>query len=76
MSKIKGKYVATVIIELEADESMKGLFPFEKIKDNFKGMTPVIKKILDDEIHDDELGTVEVIEQFCDVWRCESEVDT
>lgn len=71
MSKIKGKYVATVIIELEADESMKGLLPFEKIKENFKGMTPVVKEILEYEISDDELGTVEVLEQFCDVWRSE-----
>lgn len=71
MSKIKGKYVATVIIELEADESKKGLLPFERIKENFNGMTPIVKKILEDEIADPELGTVEVLEQFCDVWRCE-----
>jgi hypothetical protein len=70
MSKIKGKYVATVIIELEADESKKGLLPFERIKENFKGMTPIVKDILEYEISDDELGTVEVLEQFCDVWRC------
>jgi hypothetical protein len=71
MSKIKGKYVATVIIEVEADESMKGLLPFEKIKENFQGMTAIVKKILEYEIADDELGTVEVLEQFCDVWRSE-----
>lgn len=71
MSKIKGKYVATIIIELEADDSIKGLFPFERIKENFKGMTPIVKKIMEDEIADPELGTVEVLEQFCDVWRSE-----
>lgn len=71
MSKIKGKYVATVILEVEADENAKGLLPFERIKENFKAMTPIVKEILEDEIADPELGTIEVLEQFCDVWRCE-----
>lgn len=71
MSKIKGKYVATVIIELEVDEGMKGLLPYEKIKENFKSLTPILKKILDDELGDEELGTIDVIQQFSDMWRCE-----
>ena len=61
MSRIKGRYVAQVILTVD-EERTEDMMPIEVIKENFAGITEEIKKelaeklghIIDDDDDDDE----------------------
>ena len=59
MSRIKGRYVAQVILTVD-EERTEDMMPIEVIKENFAGITEEIKK----ELESGDFTAVEVIEQF------------
>ena len=70
MSRIKGRYVAQVILTVD-EERTEDMVPFEKIKENFAGITEEIKK----DLEQGDFTTVEVIEQFSDLYEVEEDND-
>lgn len=68
MSRIKGRYVAQIILEVD-EERIDGMVPFEEIKKNFSGITEEIKKVLEQ----GDFSKVEVIPQYSNI--CEVEED-
>ena len=66
MSRIKGRYVAQVILTVD-EERTEGMVPIEVIKENFAGITEEIKK----ELESGDFTAVEVIEQFSEVDEVE-----
>lgn len=66
MSRLKGRYVSTVIInwDCERDENM---LPLEEIKVNAKYLSQAVKEVLIDAV----MGTsdIKVIEQYCSFWE-------
>ena len=68
MSRIKGRYVAQVILTVD-EERTEGVVPFEVIKENFAGITEGIKK----DLEQGDFTTVEVIEQFSEVNEVEED---
>lgn len=68
MSRIKGRYVAQVILTVD-EERTEGMVPIEDIKENFAGITEEIKK----DLEQGDFTTVEVIEQFSEVDEVEEE---
>ena len=68
MSRIKGRYVAQVILTVDAERT-EGMAPFEEIKENFAGITEEIKK----DLEQGDFTTVEVIEQFSEVNEVEED---
>ena len=72
MSRIKGKYVATVTITLDVDENKSGLLPYEEIEQGWKrGLNDGVKSAIQHEIIDDDLGKLEVTQTYCDIYRVE-----
>ena len=68
MARIKGKYVATVEINFDFEESEQFL-PFEKIKTNIEEeLTPLLRELIKDEVAE-EIGTVKVSQQYADCYR-------
>ena len=68
MARIKGKYVATVEINFDFEESEQFL-PFEKIKTNIEEeLTPLLRELIQDEVTRD-IATFEVRQQFADCYR-------
>lgn len=70
MSRIKGRYVAQVILTVDAERT-EGMVPIEVIKENFAGITEEIKK----DLEQGDFTTVEVIEQFSDLYEAEEDDD-
>ena len=70
MSRIKGRYVAQVILTVD-EERTEDMVPIEVIKENFAGITEEIKKELDS----GDFTAVEVIEQFSEVDETEEDND-
>ena len=68
MSRIKGRYVAQVILTVD-EERTEGMVPIEVIKENFSGITEEIKK----DLEQGDFTTVEVIEQFSEVNEVEED---
>ena len=68
MSRIKGRYVAQVILTVDVERT-EDMAPFEEIKENFTGITEEIKK----ELEQGDFTTVEVIEQFSDLYEVEED---
>ena len=66
MSRIKGRYVAQVILTVD-EERTEDTLPIEVIKENFTGITEEIKK----ELESGDFTAVEVIEQFSEVDEVE-----
>ena len=67
---IKGKFVATIEIDISVDENTPGLLPFEKIKEAVHDdMEAVVKDILCEEFGD--IATVKVTKTFADLYRTE-----
>lgn len=73
MSKIKLRYVAQIVIDAEVDTSGENVLPFEEIKYNAKTLNSTIKELLEEEICSPDQGTVEITEQFLDVYETEEE---
>lgn len=66
MSRIKGRYVAQIVLTID-EERKDYMLPLEQIKKNFAGLTEGIKNHLEH----GEFTTVEVIEQYSDVYEVE-----
>ena len=65
---IKGKFVATIEIDIDVDENTPNLLPFEKLKDAVHNdMETAVKDILCDEFGD--IATVKVTKTFSDLYR-------
>lgn len=70
MSRVKGKYVATVTIEWD-QEREPNMLPLQDIKDNARYLTMNLTEIIQDEIQGDT--KVEVSEQYCDFYEVEDD---
>ena len=71
---IKGKFVATIEIDIVIDENTPGLLPFEKMKEAVHNkMEDRIKDILCEEFGD--IATVKVTKTFADLYRMEDKHD-
>ena len=70
MSRIKGRYVAQVILTVD-EERTEDMVPIEEIKENFAGITEELSK----ELESGDFTSVEVIEQFSEVDEVEEEHD-
>ena len=68
MSRIKGRYVAQVILTIDVERT-EDMVPFEEINENFAGITEEIKK----DLEQGDFTTVEVIEQFSDLYEVEED---
>ena len=65
---IKGKFVATIEIDIAVDENIPGLLPFEELKGAVHNeMEIAIKDMLCDEFGD--VATVKVTKSFADLYR-------
>ena len=51
------------------DEDEEDLLPFDKIKENFKGLTQALQKLLNAELTCNDDDRVNVTEVFSFVWR-------
>jgi hypothetical protein len=72
---IKGKFVATIEIDIAVDENMPGLLPFEELKEAVHNeMEIAIKDMLCDEFGD--VATVKVTKSFADLYRTEDKHET
>ena len=70
MSRIKGRYVAQVILTVD-EERTEDMMPIEVIKENFAGITEELSK----ELESGDFTSVEVIEQFSEVDEVEEDND-
>ena len=67
---IKGKFVATIEIDIAVDENTHGLLPFEELKEAVHNeMEIAVKDMLCDEFGD--VATVKVTKTFADLYRAE-----
>lgn len=66
MSRIKGRYVATVIIDTDVERE-KGMLPFEIIKKNWTGLAPELKSVIQN--LQPGMLTVEVNTQYSDIYE-------
>ena len=65
---IKGKFVATIEIDIAVDENTPGLLPFEKMKEAVHNkMAAAVKDMLCEEFGD--IATVKVTKTFADLYR-------
>ena len=72
---IKGKFVATVEIDIVIDENTPNLLPFEKLKAAVHNdMETAIKDMLCEEFGD--IATVKVTKIFADLCRAEDKHET
>ncbi len=62
MSRIKGRYVAQIIIDIDVKRT-DDMASFEEIKKNFDGLTEEIKG----ELEQGDFSKVEVIQQYADL---------
>lgn len=73
MSRIKGRYVARVVIEMDADENEPYLKTIDQLRDVFANqIAGRIKGTLIDDFCE-SFVTVTVEKQFADVWRAGDE---
>ena len=67
---IKGKFVATIEIDITIDENTPNLLPFEKLKEAVHNdMETAVKDMLCEEFGD--IATVKVTKTFADLYRTE-----
>ena len=67
---IKGKFVATIEIDIAINENTPNLLPFEKLKEAVHNdMDTAVKNILCEEFGD--IATVKVTKTFADLYRTE-----
>lgn len=66
---IKGKFAATVEIDIAIPENAPYLLPFEQLQEAFHNRTEqTIKEILEDEFG--EIATVKVVKQRAELYYC------
>ena len=68
MSRVKGKYVATVTIEWD-QEREPNMLPLQDIKDNARYLTMSLTEAIQDGVQGDT--KVKVVEQYCDFYEVE-----
>ena len=67
---IKGKFVATIEIDIAIDENTPNLLPFEKLKESVNNeMETAVNDMLYEEFGD--IATVKVTKTFADLYRTE-----
>ena len=67
---IKGKFVATIEINISIDENTPNLLPFEKLKEAVHNdMKVAVKDMLCEEFGD--IATVKVTKTFADLYKTE-----
>ena len=67
---IKGKFVATVEINITVDENTPNLLPFDELKRAVQEeICVIIQNTLDDEFSD--IGNVKITQQSVDLWKME-----
>ena len=67
---IKGKFAATIEIDIAVDENTLGLLPFEKLKEAVHNeMEAAVNDMLCEEFGD--IATVKVTKTFADLYRTE-----
>ena len=67
---IKGKFAATIEIDIAVDENTPNLLPFEKLKEAVHNeMEAAVKDMLCEEFGD--IATVKVTKSFADLYRAE-----
>ena len=67
---IKGKFAATIEIDIAVDENTPGLLPFEKLKEAVHNeMEAIVNNMLCEEFGD--VATVKVTKTFADLYRTE-----
>ena len=72
---IKGKFVATIEIDIGVDENTPNLLPFENLKDAVQNdMATAVKDMLCEEFGD--IATVKVTKTFADLYRTEDKHET
>ena len=72
---IKGKFAATIEIDIAVDENTPGLLPFEKLKCAVHNdMEKAVKDMLREEFGD--IATVKVTKTFADMYRTEDKHDS
>ena len=72
---IKGKFVATIEIDITIDENTTNLLPFEKLKAAVHNdMETAVKDMLCEEFGD--IATVKVTKTFADLYRTEDKHET
>ena len=69
---IKGKFVATIEIDIAVDENTPNLLPFEKLKVAVRNdMETAVKDMLCEEFGD--IATVKVTKTFADLYMTEED---
>lgn len=72
---IKGKFAATVEIDIAVDENTPNLLPFEKLKETVHNdMETAVKDMLCEEFGD--IATVKVTKTFADLYKTEDKHET
>lgn len=72
---IKGKFVATIEIDISVDENTQNLLPFEELKEAVHNeMEVAVKDMLCDEFGD--VATVKVTKTFADLYKTEEKHET
>ena len=72
---IKGKFVATIEIDIAIDENTPNLLPFEKLNEAVhKDMEIAVKDMLCEEFGD--IATVKVTKTFADLHKTEDKHET
>ena len=73
MSEIKVRYVAQIVIDAHFPR-LRNVLPIEEINENVREtLTKNIHKVLANRIVPSVMGTVEITEQFIDVYETEEE---
>lgn len=70
MSRIRGRYVAQVIIDWNQERD-QNMLPIESIRENAKFLTQSITESLTEAVQGKT--QIEVTEQYCDFWEVEDE---
>ena len=71
---IKGKFVATIEIDIAVDENTQNLLPFEKLKEAVHNeMEVAVKDMLCEEFGD--VATVKVTKTYADLYRTEDKYE-
>ena len=72
---IKGKFIATIEIDIAIDENTPNLLPFEKLKGAVHNdMETAVKDMLYEEFG--EIATVKVTKTFADLYKTENKHET
>ena len=67
---IKGRYVATVEIDVSMPENESGLLPFDEICNNWRNnTTEALTELIQNEL--EPYGKVKITQQYADMYRCD-----